>query len=249
MQCGGHEVGETPAGVILAAGRGARLAPLTDECPKPLLEIGGLPCLAHAIRALAPAVQEIVIVVGYRAQQLEEWIRTTRHPLPVRSVINHDYARGSLSSLAAARPLLAGKGFIVTNADHIFPEDFFGVHFRPCDEICVAAQRGRPVLDDEMKIQVDSSGRLRAISKRLTTYDGAYIGATRIPTPAAADYWRGFDAAAAEAGSRVANVEDVLSLLAGSPASPRVVWCDAVRWYEVDTAKDLARARKAFEQR
>ncbi len=242
---------EATTGVILAAGRGSRLAPLTDDRPKPLIEIGGMPCLAHAIRALAPTVQEILVVVGYQARRVEEWLRTTRHPLPVRSVINPSYERGSLSSLAAARCLLADKGFIVTNADHIFPEDFFLVHFQPCEnnEICIAAQRDRKIMDDEMKIRLDSANRLCAISKQLAVYDGAYIGATRVPASAAAAYWRGFDIAAAEAGSKVANVEDVLSVLAGSPDSPRVVWCNTVRWYEVDTPEDLARARQAFEER
>ena len=99
-----------------------------------------------------------------------------------------------------------------------------------------------------MKIRLDGSSRLCASSKQLAVYDGAYIGATRVPAGAAAAYWRGFDAAATKAGPKVVNVEDVLSVLADSLASPRVVWCNMVRWYEVDTPEDLARARRAFEQ-
>jgi len=58
--------------MILAAGRGTRMAPLTDHCPKPLLELAGEPLIVHHIRKLAAAgVHEIVINHAYLGHMIE----------------------------------------------------------------------------------------------------------------------------------------------------------------------------------
>jgi len=59
--------------MILAAGRGKRLRPLTDQMPKPLVEVGGKPLIVHHIEALADAgFREIVINQGHLGEQLPE---------------------------------------------------------------------------------------------------------------------------------------------------------------------------------
>ena len=56
--------------VLLAGGRGTRLAPLTDDCPKPLLPMHGEPMIAQPLRRLAAAgIRDIVISTGYLAGQ------------------------------------------------------------------------------------------------------------------------------------------------------------------------------------
>ncbi|MHB1706333.1 MAG: nucleotidyltransferase family protein, partial [Acidithiobacillus sp.] len=52
--------------MILAAGRGERLRPLTDHTPKPLLEVGGKALIVHHLEALAAAgIREVVINIGH----------------------------------------------------------------------------------------------------------------------------------------------------------------------------------------
>lgn len=59
--------------MILAAGRGERMRPLTDTLPKPLLAVAGAPLIEHAILRLARAgVRELVINLGYRGAQIRE---------------------------------------------------------------------------------------------------------------------------------------------------------------------------------
>ena len=58
--------------VILAAGRGTRMQALTDQVPKPLLEVGGRPLLARVVDNLRQAgLADLLIVTGYRAEQVE----------------------------------------------------------------------------------------------------------------------------------------------------------------------------------
>lgn len=61
--------------MILAAGRGDRLRPLTDHCPKPLLAVAGQPLLVHWLAKLKKAgIQDIVINVAYLAEQIMQTI-------------------------------------------------------------------------------------------------------------------------------------------------------------------------------
>ena len=59
--------------VILAAGKGTRLRPLTEKCPKPLVEVGGKTLLDHIVGALPSAVDELIIVTGYKGEMIREY--------------------------------------------------------------------------------------------------------------------------------------------------------------------------------
>lgn len=59
--------------MILAAGLGKRMRPLTDHCPKPLLPVAGKPLIVHHLERLSEAgIHEVVINVSYRAEQIVE---------------------------------------------------------------------------------------------------------------------------------------------------------------------------------
>lgn len=59
--------------VILAAGKGTRLRPLTDDTPKPLVKLAGRPLLEHIVEALPSAVSELIIVTGYLEEQIKAY--------------------------------------------------------------------------------------------------------------------------------------------------------------------------------
>ena len=56
--------------VILAAGEGKRMRPLTEELPKPLIPICGRPILSHILEALPEAIEEVHIVIGYKGEMI-----------------------------------------------------------------------------------------------------------------------------------------------------------------------------------
>ena len=62
---------------ILAAGRGSRMRPLTDTCPKPLLQVGGKPIIGHALDALKElGITDVVVNLCYLGKQLEDYLKT-----------------------------------------------------------------------------------------------------------------------------------------------------------------------------
>ncbi|MBK1734016.1 mannose-1-phosphate guanylyltransferase [Halorhodospira abdelmalekii] len=105
--------------MILAAGRGERLRPLTDQTPKPLLTVGGQPLIAwHLERLAAAGVERVVINVAWLAEQIEAYVGDgSRWGVDV--AFSHEPA-GALETgggIQRALPLLGNAPFWVVNAD------------------------------------------------------------------------------------------------------------------------------------
>jgi choline kinase len=234
-------------GIVLAAGRGSRIGNATRTLPKPLLQVGSRRCIDFAIEALLARVEEVIVVTGYMAEAVEAHLAARGDGARVRAVRNQDLEAGNLTSLRAARGAIGADPFVVTNADHLFPAEMYTRHFVPGEGLTIACERNRPILADEMKV-VERDGRLAAMAKTLTAFDGAYIGTTSVGTRALSAYWQAFDRVAAEADLKSASVEMVLDRLASEGIqAPVPCWIDGLRWYEVDTEDDLAIARQGLE--
>jgi len=91
-------------GLVLAAGIGKRLAPLTEERPKGLIELGGRSLLQRLLDGLhAAGVQQTAIVVGYRQDQIRAALGDSHRGMPLRYVVNRDFEKGPRLSLWAGR--------------------------------------------------------------------------------------------------------------------------------------------------
>lgn len=103
--------------MILAAGRGERLRPLTDTCPKPLLEVKAKALIEYHLQALVKAgIKQVVINVSWLAQQIEERLGDgSRYGLQI--IYSHETtALETAGGIVQALPMLDDR-FIVVNAD------------------------------------------------------------------------------------------------------------------------------------
>lgn len=103
--------------VILAAGKGTRLRPLTESTPKPLVAVAGKPLLDHIVEALPSAVDELIIVVGYLGDQIKAYCGETYHGRKVTYVVQAEQ-RGTGHALWLCKDLLKGR-FLFMFADDI----------------------------------------------------------------------------------------------------------------------------------
>lgn len=104
--------------MILAAGRGARMRPLTDHTPKPLLEVGGKPLIVWHIERLAQAgITELVINHAYLGQQIEDRLGDgTQWHVHIQYSAEQT-ALETAGGIAKALPLLGDESFLVVNGD------------------------------------------------------------------------------------------------------------------------------------
>lgn len=109
--------------MILAAGLGTRMRPITDTRPKPLVEVAGKPLIAYGLEALDRlGVGRIVVNVHYLAPDMIRWLSTW----PAGRIAISDETAGLLDSgggVAKALPLIGADPFLVLNADTFWLEE------------------------------------------------------------------------------------------------------------------------------
>ena len=105
--------------MILAAGRGIRLKPLTDHVPKPLVRIGNETLIEHHIKKLAAAeFESIVINTAHMGNKIQEYIGDGSHfGIPIYYSDEGEQALETGGGIANALPILGNETFIVVNAD------------------------------------------------------------------------------------------------------------------------------------
>lgn len=124
--------------VILAAGKGTRLADLTKERPKPMVDVGGKPCLERIIGALLKAsVTEMVIVTGYMAQVIEAYFGDGSKFGVTITYVNQKVQDGTGSAVHITKDAVGKSSFLMTYGDIIMPEEnYLGMveffHQNPC---------------------------------------------------------------------------------------------------------------------
>ena len=107
--------------VVLAAGLGSRLRPLTDDCPKCLTEINGIPLIKRAIAGLAAAgVKTVAVVIGYLGDVVRQAVGDSLAGAEIRYIENPEYATTNTArSLALAGDMLRAGAYVV-EADVVF---------------------------------------------------------------------------------------------------------------------------------
>lgn len=150
--------------VILTAGAATRLRPHTEDRPKALLPVAGVPILRRTMTSLLRAgFDEFVIGTGYRADDVRAAVTSWFPEVDVTFVDNPDYATTHNGrSLAMLRPHLDGEPFILFDDDVVFePEVIDTVLERGLDVIAVRSVGGLAL--DEVKVHADDQDRVVSI--------------------------------------------------------------------------------------
>jgi len=238
--------------VLLGAGRGKRLAPMTDRTPKPMLEVAGRPLIGHIVDALvANDVPDIAIVTGYLSSHIDEWCarRMREHPAIHLSTLPQAELNGTAGAILLARhSLLDESAFIFGWGDILMDDENYtrfvhSAHTEPY-ELLLAINatsdpwRGAAVyVDNDMRVEKIVEKPARGTSTTRWNNAGLFAATPRI-----------FEYLARLTPSARGELE-LPEAIAMMIAARRDVRAVDVRgfWSDVGTPEDLESARKLFK--
>ena len=236
-------------GMVLAAGPGSRLLPLTEKIPKTLLPIDGeLTILDQALANLrSVGIEDVVVVTGYAAEAVSERAGELeqRHGVNLELVYNDKaLVWNNAYSLWLAREHF-DRGVMLVNGDTVHPASVEEALLEARGpDVLLAIDDVKPLGDEEMKVLVAQDGALRKITKLMDPEqaEGEYIGVTLIEPAAAGPLADALEATFKRDTSLY--YEDGYQELVDRGGQVHCAPIGSVEWVEVDNHDDLARARE-----
>ncbi len=234
--------------VLLAAGMGLRLGPLTRTTPKAMVPLKDALLIDHTLRHLLASkhVSEVLVVGGFEYPSLEKHIESHYAPFGdrLRKVYNSQFTQGNLMSLRSALPHVE-ESFLLCNVDHLYSQATWRFILQDRSKLSIFCDFFRDFAPDEMKVSLDGKKRILAMAKDLRDYDCAYVGLTYVPQTALAAYKAEAERIFHQQGAG-ASVEALLPPLSREGQPVQVIPFDKHEWYEVDTREDLNKAEAAL---
>lgn len=232
--------------IILSAGQGKRLSPLTDTRPKCLVELSGRTVLHWQLRHLRQAgITEVVVVTGFAADTVETEIASLDLPgMTVRTLFNPFFGlTDNLATCWLARGEMTGD-FLLLNGDTLFePAIAERLIAAPPAQITVTIDRKGGYDADDMKVATEGLS-LRAIGKTIETYDAESIGFLRFDPEGAALFTKIVEAALRTPEGLKRWYLSVINQIAQDHDVVRVQSIQGLQWAEMDFPEDLPRNRE-----
>lgn len=232
--------------LILAAGLGSRLAPITDNCPKSLVPVNGQPILMKQIANLHQSgITEITIISGYKSEILEKAVHDIYPEIRIINSVNYA-TTNNMYSAYLGKESMNGESFLMMNADVFYDASVIAALLNCDAENAIVTDIGT-YLEESMKV-VEVNERLVNISKNVTEVEalGASIDVYKFSAKGGAKFFAKCaeyieDRKELKMWSEVA-LNDILSEVTFK-ACPLVG-----RWMEIDNHDDLKAAEKLFAE-
>lgn len=233
--------------LLLAAGTGSRLQPLTHEAPKCLTEINGVPILEQQVRCLEQwGFERLVVVLGHMEDSIRDFLERCTSVLRIEYITNPIYrTTNNIYSLWVAREVVR-EPFLLLESDLFFDSPLLGPMLW---EDSIAVSTIQPWMTGST-VELGQCGRV--VSMHVGA--GAKLGSSSLKTvniySLSAATWRDVSERLDRhitAGNVGDYYEIVFSeLIAEGAISLRPVLFDPDRWYEIDTLVDLEEAERIF---
>ncbi len=228
--------------ILLAAGVGRRLSPLTDTTPKTLIRIGSLTVLERMLDSLISAgIKDICLVVGHLKDKIKLVVGQNYKGAAIRYIPNPDYERGSILSIWAARNCF-DDDILLMDSDVIFERAVLEKLAGSKNENCFLMDKNYTESGEEMKIAALDK-KVVQIARRITReYDeiGEGIGFLKLSVKYRKEFLDVFKSAVAR--DKDCDYENALDeLVRRIPVGFEEV--TGLRWTEIDFEADIEKAK------
>ena len=233
--------------IILAAGLGTRLRPITDEVPKCMVSVYGIRIIDKQLDKLhKEGVNDIVVHGGYKADVLKKHLERYNG---ITFVENSRYAEtNNMYSLYLALKHTEGSGFLLMNADVYFDANIIaGLLEKDKEGNSLIACDRSGYLEESMKIATDENGKIKHISKQIAEdeYYAVSIDVYKLNADAAGILSREiYDTIEVKKSENLWTEVALDAIFSKTVFAPYEI-CG--RWFEIDNHDDLRRAEQIFK--
>lgn len=245
-----NEINRPPMAVILAAGIGSRLSPLTDNCPKSLLSVGGSVILERMIRnCLSCGMSQFVLVLGHRADEIKHFVDKKFRGIRVTYVINDRYRETNTGySLMLASAAIGTAEFVKFDADVVFDVKVLRQLLDSDRPNVLCIDRDIALEDEEVKVIADDQMRVLEVGKSVDfkLALGESIGIEKISAKTGPLLF----AELAEMMESQTHFQDYYEAAYARLVNAGTAFyahdITGLNWTEIDTAEDFAAANEMF---
>ncbi len=233
--------------LLLAAGTGSRLSPLTDSTPKCLVEVNGIPILERLIRSLrSHGFKRLVVVVGHLSDVVQDYLGSRYAGIEITYVASPRYkTTNNIYSLWLAGKVI-DEPFLLIESDLVFHSELLKPMLQP-DRIAVSKRlpwmNGTTVTLNKRQ-QLDALW-LGAVNRN----DADHFKTVNIYSFSCSTWqsiWERLDRHISAKKVKGYYESVFAELVAEKNLTFAPVFFDANRWYEIDTLEDLSAAEKMF---
>lgn len=236
--------------IILAAGIGSRIRPLTDNCPKSLLKIGGNTILETMISHIQDCgIDEVIVVLGYLQKQIKAHVKTNFPNLNVHFVTNDRYVETNTGfSLMLAEDLIKGSSFIKFDADVVFDKEILKSLIESEYANCLCIDKNIDLDAEEIKVIIDDQNKVLKASKTVNPKDavGESIGIEKIDGKTAKLLFSELKGMMEDEKNHQKYYEAAYERLIEKKVPFHALDISGLKWIEIDTKEDFIIAEQIF---
>tara|TARA_B100000809_G_scaffold91325_1_gene89835 strand:- start:89 stop:856 length:768 start_codon:yes stop_codon:yes gene_type:complete len=238
--------------IILAAGVGSRIRPLTDNCPKSLLKINGKTILEMMLSHIqACGINEVVFVLGYLQNQIKDYVKIQFPDLIVQFITNEKYEVTNTGySLMLTKDFVQDSTFIKFDADVVFDINILKSLIASEYDNCLCIDKNINLDAEEIKVIIKDDNRVVKASKTVNPVDaiGESIGIEKISGETACTLFNELELMMKDEQYHQEYYEAAYERLIEKDVPFHALDISGLKWTEIDTQEDFMLAENIFSQ-